>query len=78
MDSSFFMLYPLQFFYALGASLFFIIIPAKLFLPEKYLKEKKMIFIWIFLAALIAVFTTLYPPENPDPYDSKETIFGLE
>jgi energy-coupling factor transporter transmembrane protein EcfT len=78
MNSSFLILYPLQFLYALGATLFFIVIPAKLLLPEKWLPTKAIIPIWIVLAALIAIFTASDPPENPDPYHCRETIFGLD
>lgn len=77
MDAPFLILYPLQFLYALGATLFFLVIPAKLFLPEKYLPEKAVIPLWLILSAVIAVFTSASPPENPDPYNCRETRSGL-
>jgi len=70
-------LFVMQLFYALAATLFFILIPAKLFLPDKFLPEKAIIPTWIMVSILIAVVTTSNPPENPDPLNCKETISGL-
>lgn len=76
MNTSLLILYPLQFLYALGATLFFLVIPAKLFLSEKWLPDN-IIPLWLVIAAVIALFTTFNPSENPDPYHCKETRAGL-
>ncbi len=77
MDASFVIIYPLQFIYALGATLFLFVIPIKLFLPEKYFPPKAVIPSWLILSAIIAIFTTTSPPKNPDPYNCRETKSGL-
>ncbi len=77
METSYLILYPLQFFYALGATLFFLVIPTKLFVPKKWLPEKSIIPLWLIISAVIAIFTTTNPPENTDPYNCRETRSGL-
>lgn len=76
-DTSFLIIYPLQFFYALGAVLFFVLIPLVLLVPEDRFPRKWIFPTWIALSAVIAFFTSTNPPENPDPLACQETRQGF-
>lgn len=72
------LIFPFQFLYALGATLFFVILPARIFLPERFFPERFTFPTWIILSLAIATYTTIRPPNNPDPYHCGETQIGQQ